>query len=97
MALNNLVSMMIRIFFFYLEKKNLNWYFFIIKIWVGMPRQIFLILKTTVSHISIFHPTLNGVRNILTRGWKVEDQFDTVERLVTNLTQKPKVEDQNGI
>ena len=34
---------------------------------------------------------------ILTHDGKVEDQFDTVERLGTNLTQRPKVEDQNGI
>ena len=33
-------------------------------------------------------------KTILTQGWKVEDQFDTVERLMTNLTQRPKVEDQ---
>ncbi len=33
---------------------------------------------------------------ILTQDWKVEDQFDTIERLQTNLTQRPKVEDQNG-
>ena len=31
---------------------------------------------------------------ILTQGCKVEDQFDTVERLKTNLTQGPKVEEQ---
>ena len=36
-------------------------------------------------------------RSILTQGWKVEDQFDTVERLGINLTQRPKVEDQNDI
>ena len=34
---------------------------------------------------------------ILTEDWKVKDQFDTVERLRTNLTQKLKVEDENGI
>ena len=34
---------------------------------------------------------------ILTQGWKVEDQFDTVERLGTKLTQMLKVKDQNGI
>ena len=33
---------------------------------------------------------------ILTEGWKVEDQFDTLEMLGTNLTQKLKVEDKNG-
>ena len=37
------------------------------------------------------------VKTILTQGWKVEDQFDTVERLKTNLTQRLKVEDQNNI
>ena len=34
---------------------------------------------------------------ILTQGWKVEDQFNTIEKLGTNLTQKPKIEDQNNI
>jgi hypothetical protein len=34
---------------------------------------------------------------ILTPDRKVEDQFDTVERLGTNLKQKSKVEDQNDI
>ena len=47
-----------------------------------------------MSAFSIQHLTAN---TILIQGWKVEDQFDTVERLETNLTQKPKVEDQNGI
>ena len=37
------------------------------------------------------------VKTILTQGWKVEDQFDTVERLRTNLTQMLIVEDQKGI
>jgi hypothetical protein len=31
-----------------------------------MPRQKFLILKKSVSHISLFYPTLNG-----------KDHFDT--------------------
>ncbi len=34
---------------------------------------------------------------ILTQGLKVEYQFDTVQSLETNLTQRLKVEDQNGI
>ncbi len=37
------------------------------------------------------------VRTILTQGQKVKDQFDTIERLGTNLTQSLKVEDQNSI
>ena len=67
-----------------------------IKIWVGIPCQIFLIKKKMLatSAFSIQHLT---ARTILTQGWKVEDQFDTVERLETNLTRRPKVEDQNGI
>ena len=36
-------------------------------------------------------------KTILTQGWKVEDQFNTVKMLETNMTQKPKVEDQNSI
>ena len=36
-------------------------------------------------------------KTILTKGWKIEDQFDTVEKLETNLTQRPKVKGQNGI
>ena len=43
-----------------------------------------------MSEFSIHHLT---VRTILTQGWKVEDQFDTIERLGTNLTQRLKVED----
>ena len=43
---------------------------------------------------SIQHLT---TRIILTQYWKIEDQFDTLKMLGTNLTQKPKVEDQNGI
>ena len=74
--------------------------FFIIKIWVGIPCHTFLILKKkknqplATSAFSIQHLT---ARTILTQGWKVEDQFDTIERLGTNLTQRPKVEDQSGI
>ena len=34
---------------------------------------------------------------ILTQDWKIEDQFDTAVRLWTNLTQEPKIENQNGI
>ena len=37
------------------------------------------------------------VKAILTQGRKVEDQFDTIERLGTNLIQSPKVKDQNSI
>ena len=47
-----------------------------------------------MSAFSIQHLTAN---TILTQGWKVEDQFDTVKKLGTNLTQRPKVKDQNGI
>ena len=47
-----------------------------------------------MSVLSIQHLT---AKTILTQGWKVEDQFDTIERLKTNLTQKPKIDDQNGI
>ena len=47
-----------------------------------------------MSAFSIQHLT---VKTILTQDWKVEDQFDTVEKLRTNLIQKPKVEDQNDI
>ena len=48
----------------------------------------------TISVFSIQHLT---VRIILTQDLKVEDQFNIFERLETNLTQMPKVEDQNGI
>ena len=34
---------------------------------------------------------------ILTHGLKIEDKFDIIERLGTNLRQMPKVEDQNDI
>ena len=34
---------------------------------------------------------------ILTKDWKIEDQFETVEKFGTNLTQMSKVEDQNNI
>jgi hypothetical protein len=62
-----------------------------------MPRHNFLILKKKiVSHINFSIQHLTAI-TILTQGLKVEDQFDTVERLGTNLTQDPKVEDQNGI
>ena len=47
-----------------------------------------------MSAFSIQHLT---TMTILTQGCKVEDQFDTVERLWINLTQSSKVEDQNGI
>ena len=77
--------------------KRLNWtltkltgynlYFgLIIKIWVGIPRQTFLILKKIINHVSIFHPTLNGKYHFDTRlkgwglirhSWKIRDQFDT--------------------
>ena len=62
-------------------------YFFIIKIWFGILRHTFLILKKwTVSHVSIFHPSLHGKEYFDTRlkgwgpiwhSWKVMDQFDT--------------------
>ena len=47
-----------------------------------------------MSSFSIQHLT---ARTILTQGWKVDSQFDTVEKLGTNLTQRLKVEDQNSI
>ena len=47
--------------------------------------------------MSVFFIQHLTVRTILTQGWKVDDQFDTVKTLETNLTQKPKVKDQNGI
>ena len=77
---------------FFIFYFNLILYFFIIKIWIGMSRQTFLILKKiplATLAFSIQHLT---AKTILTQVWKVEDQFDTVERLGTNLTQKPKVE-----
>ena len=46
------------------------------------------------SAFSIQHLT---AMTILTQDQKVEDQFDTLKRLGTNLTQRLKVEDQNSI
>ena len=46
---------------------------------------------------SVFFIQYLTARTILIQGWKVEDQFNTVEKLRTNLTQKLKVEDQNNI
>ena len=65
-----------------------------------MLHQTFLILKKKKKKplatlaFSIQHLM---ARTILTQGWKVDNQFETVERLGNNLTQRPKVEDQNGI
>ena len=43
-------------------------FFLIIKIWVGMTLQTFLILKNkTVSHVNIFHSTLNSKYHFDTR------------------------------
>ena len=50
--------------------------------------------QTVTSIFFIQHLT---ARTILTQDQNVEDQFDTVERLGSNLTQSPKVEDQNNI
>ncbi len=50
--------------------------------------------QLATSALSIQHLT---AMTILTQDWKVEDQFDTVESLGTNLTQRLKVEDQNSI
>ena len=84
------------IFIFYL---NLSWhlFFFIIKIWVDMPRQIFFKIKNKPLITSAFSIQHLMVRTILTQGWKVEDQFNTIKKLETNLTQMSKVEDQNDI
>ena len=68
-----LVSLMIIIFFFFF---NLSWYFFVIKIWVGMPYQTFLILKKSLAMLVFFIQHLI-TRTILIQGWKVKDQFDT--------------------
>jgi hypothetical protein len=67
-------------------------FFFIIKIWIDMSRQTFLILKKTVSHISNFHPTLNDNDHFDTslKGWRPIWHSWKVR---TNLTQMPKVED----
>ena len=62
-----------------------------------MPCHNFLILKKKLLATSVFSIQHLTVRIILTQGLKVEDQFDTIERLRTNLTQGTKVEDQNGI
>ena len=54
-------------------------------------------VKNKPLAMSAFSIQYLRVRIILTHGWKVEDPFDTVKRLGTNLTQRPKIEDQNGI
>ena len=46
---------------------------------------------------SVFFIQHLTVRTILTQGWKVENQFNTDERLGTNMTQRSNIEDQNGI
>ena len=79
------VSLMIIIFFFYL-----SWHFYIIKIWVGMSRQTFLILKKKSLTTSAFFIQRLTTRTILIQNWKVEDQFDTVKRLKTNFDTNAK-------
>ena len=54
--------------------------------------DIFKIKKQLLT-TSAFSIQYLMAKTILTQGWKVEDQFDTVEKLGTNLTQRPKVED----
>ena len=53
--------------------------------------------KKKLLAMSVFFIHHLTAMTILTQGWKVEDQFDTVERLGTKLTQMLKVKDQNGI
>ena len=47
--------------------------------------DIFKIKNKTLATLAFFIQHLTKM-TILTQGWKVEDQFDTVERLGTNLT-----------
>jgi hypothetical protein len=56
----------------------------------------FFNIKKNLLAMSVFFIYHLTTRTILTQGSKVEDQFDTIERLGTNLTQRPKVEDQNS-
>ena len=66
-------------FFFF----NLSWYFFLIKIWVCMPRQTFFKLKINRY---IFHPTLNDNDHfdiklkdwgLIWHSWKVRNWSNT--------------------
>ena len=63
----------------------INFFFFKLKSEVACHVRYFLYQKRPLatSAFSIQHLT---ARTILTQGWKVNDQFDTVERLRTNLT-----------
>ena len=54
-------------------------------------------IKNKPLVISVFSIQYLTAKTILTQYWKIEDQFDILEMLGNNLTEKPKVEDQNGI
>ncbi len=56
------------------------------KKWWEDKKKMLATLGFSIQHIT--------ARIILTQSWKVEDQFDIVEKLETNLTQSPEVEDQ---
>ncbi len=51
-------------------------------------------MECQVRYFSTQHLTAMAIS---TQSGKVENKFDTVERLETNLTQRPKVEDQYDI
>ena len=72
-----------QIFFFFFY--NLNWHFFIL-LKFELACHVFKI-KNKPLVTSVFSIQHLMTMTILIQSWKVEDQFDTVERLWTNLTQ----------
>ena len=54
-------------------------------------------IKNKLLTTSVFSIQNLTTKTILTSDQNVENQFDTVKRLETNLKQKSKVEDQNDI
>ena len=69
---------------------NFSQYFFIVFL-VGMPRQYFFIILTkslSISEFYIHHLTTNTILTPKKKKRKIEDQFNTVERLTSILTQK---------
>jgi hypothetical protein len=68
-------------------------FFFFLESELACHVTTFLILKKLLATLAFSIQYLTA-KTILTQGWKVKDQFDTIERLETNLTQEPKIENQ---
>ena len=66
---------------------NGNYVFLFLLSWHATSTCFIILIKPLTSSVFFIHHLT--VRIILTQWWKVKDQFDTVERLRTILTQIP--------